>query len=107
MRRAGWVILVCAAAAALAAPVLAPHDPGESFRDLLNAPPTLPHVMDDAGAWHAPFIYPWKLASRLEQRFEQDRTTRVPLAWFTDGRLVRSSDAVSYTHLTLPTIYSV
>ena len=32
------------------------------------------------------------LASRLEQRYEQDRSARLPLAWFGAGRLVRSSD---------------
>jgi peptide/nickel transport system permease protein len=85
-------LLAIAAIAALGAPVLAPHQPDEYFRALVNAPPTLPHVIDDAGAWHAPFIYPMRLANRLEQRFEQDRSTRVPLIWFSGGRLVRSAD---------------
>jgi len=92
MRRAGWFVLVVLVAAALGAPVLAPHEPNVQFRGLLNAPPTIPRLTDDAGAWHAPFIYPWTLANRLEQRFEQDRSTRVPLAWLAGGRLVQSSD---------------
>ena len=66
------------------------------FADLLNAPPTLPHIVDDDGAWHAPFIYPWRLVSRLEQRYEQDRQRRVPIVWLTAGPkgpgLLRSSD---------------
>jgi len=75
--------------------VLAPHSASSSFRTLLNAPPTVPHVRDDDGSWHAPFIYRWALVNQLEQRYEQDRTARVPLAWFAGGTLVRSSDDVN------------
>jgi len=88
----GAVLLASIAAAAIAAPALAPHGPDEQHRELLNAPPTIPHVVDDAGAWHVPFIYPWVLANRLEQRFEQDRTAPIPLVWFSGGTLVRSAD---------------
>jgi peptide/nickel transport system permease protein len=86
------VLLVVVAAAAVGAPVLAPHAAGTQYPTLLNAPPTIPRLIDDAGAWHAPFIYPWTLANRLEQRFEPDRSTRVPLTWLTGGRLVQSSN---------------
>jgi peptide/nickel transport system permease protein len=79
-------------AAAVAAPVLAPYEGDRQFRGWLNAPPTLPHVRDDAGAWHAPFIYKWTLTNQLEQRYEQDRTQRVTLTWFADGRIATSSD---------------
>ncbi len=34
----------------------------------------------------------WTLTSQLEQRYEQDRSQRVPLAWFADGRVLSSSD---------------
>jgi len=91
-RYLGALLLASIAAAAIAAPALAPHGPDEQHRELLNAPPTMPHVVDDAGAWHAPFIYPWVLANRLEQRFEQDRTTPIPLVWFSGATLVRSAD---------------
>jgi peptide/nickel transport system permease protein len=91
-RVAGVTLLGCVVAAAIAAPAIAPHGPDDNHRELLNAPPTIPHIMDDAGAWHPPFIYPWLLASRLEQRFEQDRTVRVPLVWFSGGAIVRSAD---------------
>lgn len=92
MRRFGASILVLVVAAALGAPFLAPHAPDVKFSDLLYAPPTLPHVVDEAGAWHAPFIYRWTLADRLEQRFAQDRSMRVPLVWMSGGRLVGSSN---------------
>ena len=91
-RRIGAALLAAAIAAAAFAPVLAPQQADAQFAALLGAPPTIPHIVDDAGAWHAPFIYPWVVTNRLEQRFEQDRSTRVPLAWLSGGRLVRSSD---------------
>jgi peptide/nickel transport system permease protein len=47
--------------------------------------------VDDNGGWHAPFIYRWRLTSQLEQRYEEDRSSRVPLTWFGDGHLVSSS----------------
>lgn len=81
MRTVGAFLLAIALAAAIGAPVLAPHRADDRFAGLLNAPPTLPHVMDDEGAWHAPFFYPWRLVNQLEQRYAQDRATRVPLLW--------------------------
>ena len=91
-RRAGLTLVACAALAAAAAPTVAPHTTDTRFARLLSAPPTLPHVRDDEGVWHAPFIHPWRLVNQLEQRYEQDRSARVPLAWLTDGRLVVSTD---------------
>jgi peptide/nickel transport system permease protein len=80
------------ALAALAAPIIAPHDADDRFADLPNAPPTRPHVIDDDGSWHRPFIYRWTLVSRLEQSFREDRSVRVPLAWLHRGRILASSD---------------
>jgi peptide/nickel transport system permease protein len=91
-RRLGLLLILCGVAAAVVAPFLAPHSPDRRFPDLLNAPPTMPHVIDDSGGWHAPFIYSWKIADRLQQRYEQDRTKRVPLVWLIGGHLVGSSD---------------
>jgi peptide/nickel transport system permease protein len=92
MRVFGFALLAAISVAALGAPWFAPYASDAQARGLLNAPPTVPHVQDDAGAWHAPFIYPWKLTSQLEQRYEQDRSQRVRLAWFGAGHLVASSD---------------
>ena len=78
--------------AAAGAPVLAPYAADRQFRGSFNAPPTLPHVRDDAGGWHAPFVYPWTLANQLEQRYEQDRSRRVGLVWFEGGHIVTSPD---------------
>jgi len=92
MRAFGSFLLVVAIAAAVGAPVLAPHAGDRSFRALLNAPPTVPHVRADDGSWHAPFIYRWTLVNQLEQRYEEDRSTRTALGWLTGGHLLESSD---------------
>ena len=91
-RNAGLFVVAVAALAAAAAPIVAPHATDARFARLLSAPPTRAHVQDDEGAWHAPFIHPWRLVNQLEQQYEEDRSLRVPLAWFVGGHLVASSD---------------
>jgi peptide/nickel transport system permease protein len=86
MRSVGWALLAGIAMAAAGAPWLSPNPPNRRFDDLLYAPPTRVHVMQDGP--HAPFIHAWRVASRLERRFEAVRSNRVPLRWFSDGRLV-------------------
>jgi len=92
MRIVGWTLVLAACIGALLAPAAAPHAVDDRLPRLLNAPPTRPHVIDDSGSIHAPFIYSWTLVNQLEQRYEEDRSARIPLAWFRLGRLVRSSD---------------
>jgi peptide/nickel transport system permease protein len=94
-RAAGIVLVLLAVLAAIAAPAIAPHAMDARFPGLLNAPPTVPHVVGDDGAWHAPFIYPWRLVSQLEQRYEEDRSRRVALVWWSGGRVASSSDESS------------
>jgi peptide/nickel transport system permease protein len=91
----GLALVIAAASAALAAPVLSPHALGQRFPALLNAPPTRPHIVDDRGGWHAPFIYRWRLVHQLEQRYDEDRSAAIPLVWLSGGTLVRSSDETS------------
>jgi peptide/nickel transport system permease protein len=91
-RRLGVVLVSVMLFGAIAAPVLAPHSADAHFSGMLNAPPTVPRLRDEAGAWHAPFIYRWRLTSQLEQRYEEERSVRLRLAWFTRGRLVTSID---------------
>lgn len=91
-RTLGLVLVTFALLAAVAAPVLAPHATDAHFGGLLNAPPTVVHFADASGGWHAPFIYRWRLVSQLEQRYEEDLSTRVRLAWFSGGHVVQSSD---------------
>jgi peptide/nickel transport system permease protein len=91
MRKFGLALLAVTIVAAAGAPALGPYAIDRQFRGFLNAPPTRPHVIDDNGSWHAPFIYRWRLTSQLEQRYEEDRSRRVPLTWFGGGHLVNSS----------------
>jgi peptide/nickel transport system permease protein len=91
-QRAGVTLVLLAALVALAAPFVAPHPTDTRYPRLLNAPPTVPHVRDDSGNWHAPFIYPWRIVNQLEQLYEQDRAVRVPLKWFSGGHLAVSAD---------------
>ena len=91
MRMFGLALLAVMVVGAVGAPVIGPYAVDRSFGGFLNAPPTRPHVLDDSGSWHAPFIYRWRLASQLEQRYEEDRSNRIPLVWFHDGHLVTSS----------------
>src|SRR5205085_2295999 len=90
-RRAGLALVALFVGMAVAACVLAPSAAAETFSGYLNAPPTRVHLRDAAGEWHAPFIYRLRLVNQLEQRYEIDETTRIPLAWFTRGLLVESS----------------
>jgi peptide/nickel transport system permease protein len=91
-RTVGTFILAAAALSALAAPALAPYAMDQRFPGLLNAPPTRPHIRDASGQWRAPFIYPLTRISQLEQTYEPDRSSPVPLIWFSGGRLLQSSD---------------
>jgi len=92
LQRAGAALLALIAAAALAAPVLSPHAPGDVFRDRAFAPPMPPRLVDAEGRWRRPFVYPVRLADRLEQRYEEDRSRVLPLAFFSGGRLARLTD---------------
>ncbi len=98
MKRAAWSLLTVIAFAAMGAPWLASNSPNRRFDDLLYAPPTRVHVIQDGV--RAPFIHPVHVVSRLERRFEADLSRRVPLRWFTEGRLV-TADADSDTPLLL------
>jgi ABC-type dipeptide/oligopeptide/nickel transport system permease subunit len=92
MKGIGLAILGVVLAAAVAAPLLSPHAATKEFRAFLFAPPMRPHVIDDSGGWHPPFVHPLRLASRLEQRYEEDRSRRIPLALFSNGVLVSATD---------------
>ena len=92
MKKFGLTLLVVIVASAAAAPIVGPYPVDRQFRGLLNAPPTVPHLRDDRGVWHAPFIYRWTLTNQLEQRYEENRTAMVPLRWFGDGHIVSSAD---------------
>jgi peptide/nickel transport system permease protein len=82
-----WLLAAIAGIAA-AAPLLAPHDPGQQFVDYIYAPPMRPHLIDDEGHWHRPFVYAIRLTNRLEREYTEDRSRRATLLWFYDGTVV-------------------
>ena len=102
-RVVGLALVTLALLAAVAAPVAAPRAMDAHDAGLLNAPPTVVRLAGTDGAWHAPFIYHWQLVNQLEQRYQEDRSARVPLAWFSGGHVVRSSDEAASPLLLLGT----
>jgi peptide/nickel transport system permease protein len=86
VRQLGLTMLFLVALVAFGAPWLAPNPPDRRFDDLLYAPPTTVHFFDEG--LQAPFIRPWRMVSRLERRFEEAESQRVPLHWFTSDALV-------------------
>ena len=85
MRRAGALLLGIIALAACGASWLAPNPPNRRFADLLYAPPTRVHMGDGVAM---PHVHPLRIASRLERRFDEDRSRHVRLTWFSNGVLV-------------------
>ena len=85
----------------LAAPRLAPYDPGRQFPGYQYAPPMRPHLVDAAGAWHRPFAYPLRSVDPIERRYDEDRSRRVTLAageeapWFLLGSDPLGRDVLS------------
>jgi peptide/nickel transport system permease protein len=87
VKRAGIVLLTLVAALTAAAPFVAPNSPDVAFRDLSFAPPSRIYVIDPAGNLVAPYTYPLRLVSRLERRYEEDRSKPQPIRWLHDRRL--------------------
>jgi peptide/nickel transport system permease protein len=89
------------ALAVLAAPFLAPYDPGRQFPGRQYAPPMRPHLVDDRGAWHRPFAYALRVVDPIERRYAEDRTRRVTMApgepepWFLLGSDALGRDVFS------------
>ena len=90
-RRAGIGLMALLVAVAVAAPVLAPNDPRVQHADLANAPPMRPRLIDAAGTWRRPFVYPVRVVDRLAKRFEIVETP-APIRFFSDGRLATTGD---------------
>jgi peptide/nickel transport system permease protein len=87
-RRAGVVLAAILVAFAVAGPWLTPNSPAEQFAEAVYAPPMRPHIMDDSGHLRPPFVYPLRLANRLEHRYGEDRSHPMPLRLFTNGALL-------------------
>jgi peptide/nickel transport system permease protein len=92
-RGAGAALLAAIALVTAAAAYVAPHDPGRQFADLSYAPPMLPRVVDANGRWRRPFVYPLRLADRLERRFSEDRDNPRTIQWFSPGALAQVDES--------------
>jgi len=85
----------------VAGPVLAPYQPGRQFSSHPFAPPMRPHLVDDRGAWHAPFAYPLRAVDLIERRYAEDRDRRIGMApasedpWFLLGSDALGRDVLS------------
>ncbi len=90
MRTAGVALLVIVVLLAIAAPIVAPNAPATTHRDLPFAPPSRIYIFDASGSITAPYTYPQRLVSRLERRYEEDRSRPLPLEWFRHRRLVNT-----------------
>jgi peptide/nickel transport system permease protein len=90
-RRGAAGLLALLTLLALAAPLVAPHDPSERFADLPDAPPTRLRLFTADGRWCALCFHPQRLVNRLERRFEIDTTAPVPVRLLSLGRLIADS----------------
>jgi peptide/nickel transport system permease protein len=88
LRRTALLLLALVALAAIAAPLVAPHDPSQRFANLPDAPPTRVRLFAADGSWCGLCFHPQRLVSRLERRFEPDTSATVPILLFSRGRLV-------------------
>jgi peptide/nickel transport system permease protein len=89
---AGAIGLALLIGAAILADLLALHPPAAQHAGYVYAPPMLPRIVDDAGRWRWPFVYPLRLEDRLERRFAEDRGRPMPLR-FRGGRPIVSTAA--------------
>jgi peptide/nickel transport system permease protein len=85
--KAGIALLAFVVLLAAAAPLLSPNDPARTNPDLAFAPPSTIYVIDPAGNVVAPYTYPQRLVSRLERRYEEDRSRPQPIRFLYRGRL--------------------
>jgi peptide/nickel transport system permease protein len=86
-RAAGGVLVGIVLLLALAAPWVATSHPRDQHRDHLLAPPMPIRILDANGHWTPPFVYPLRSISRLERRFEEDRSRPMTVRFFQHGRV--------------------
>ena len=86
-RISAWLgLLLTVTGLTLAAPVLAPHDPATQHPGFILAPPMRPRLVDAAGHWRAPFVYPLILTDRLARSYARDETRPATIELFRAGR---------------------
>lgn len=89
----GAVLLFLYATAALA-PWIAPYEPGHQFRRSPNAPPMRLHVAppSDWSSTGLLYVHPQRMVDSLRRRYAVDHAARVPLRFFTRGKLLTTAD---------------
>jgi peptide/nickel transport system permease protein len=87
-RQLGLVLLSALAVITIAASYVSPHHPATQFEDFVQAPPMPPRIVDQDGHLRPPFVYPLRLVDRLERRFEEDRSRRLPVRMFSSSALI-------------------
>lgn len=92
-------LLAAIALFVLAAPALAPYEPGRQFPGYQYAPPMPPRIVAD-GSWRRPFAYALKAEDPIERRYREDRDTQVtsftgPQPWFLLGSDALGRDVLS------------
>jgi peptide/nickel transport system permease protein len=70
-----------------------PNAPDVAHHDLPFAPLSRVYLTGAAGGLVAPYTYPQRLVSRLERRYEEDRSRPLPLRFFRHGRLVNVDES--------------
>ena len=87
VRALGTGLAAAIVALALLGPVLTRYEPGSQSADYVYAPPMRPRLFHDGGVrW--PFVYPLRLADRLERQYVEDRSRPTPIRFFREGRLL-------------------
>jgi peptide/nickel transport system permease protein len=87
VRVLGTGLAVAIVGVAALAPVLTRYEPGSQSVAYVYAPPMPPRLFDETGLrW--PFVYPVRLADRLERRYIEDRARPMPIRFFREGRLL-------------------
>ena len=87
VRVLGTALAVATAGLAVLASGLTRYEPGSQSVDYVYAPPMPPRLFDEAGVrW--PFVYPLRLADRLERKYVEDRARPTPIRFFREGRLL-------------------
>lgn len=84
LRRTGWALFAAGHLALLAAGFFAPYDYAHQHRAFPWAPPMAPQWVDSDGSLHLrPFVYP--LVPDADGGYREDRSRRLPLAFFVRG----------------------
>ena len=64
-----------------------PNTPVQQFKDFENAPPMRVRLITADGRLGRPYVNAIRLVDRLQRRYEEDRSTAIPIRWWRNGSL--------------------